>query len=395
MGGNARAYLKSTGQYTQAEKIPLQKIGRNNFVKKITDLLKKINAEYYKKYKSKLWENEGILQNGMAFNGSTSYIMNPKYNDFEIEKFKPTAGDLDIAVPEDCKLRLSVFLDNIEGKEIIKGVRYMGCNQNGLGDQINAVFLIKFSDEITVAAQVDFEFLPFENNSPTEWGKFSHSSSFEDQKEGVKAVFHKYMIRAIIGAMGTRTDIVIATKTSTPDNIKLSNSKVHQIPKMLKFSVQKGVRTAYEPIIDPKTHEICMVNGKKVYKEIPTSASTFENSLKGIFALAFGTKEPSRAEMELFWSFKGVCQLMRKYLTKQQIDATVNRFEELIWGTSPQYAQEIEMTNPEWDYATKIAGYKKLVELLHVKDKSKALATAYYKAWKREGDASKVLANIK
>ena len=77
---------------------------------------------------------------------------------------------------------------------------------------------------------------------------------------GVKAVHHKYLIRALVGGASVRDDIVIATPSSTPDNIKLTSSKSHALPRMLKFSVGKGIRIAYEPMLDDKG-KIIEING--------------------------------------------------------------------------------------------------------------------------------------
>ena len=109
-----------------------------------------------------------------------------------------TAGDLDIAVPDFQRKNLWTYLDSIDSKEVIPGVTYMGSNRPKFSpneDQINCVFVVDFDgidginmkNSLKVPMQIDWEFLPFsETGLPSEWAKFSHSSSFEDAKAGIK-----------------------------------------------------------------------------------------------------------------------------------------------------------------------------------------------------------------
>ena len=87
MGGNVTAISKS-GKQTKAEKIPIKTIGRQKFVKVIQDLLKQINKDFKKLFKTELWTDEKQIANGFVFNGSTSFIMNPEIPDEEIILFR-------------------------------------------------------------------------------------------------------------------------------------------------------------------------------------------------------------------------------------------------------------------------------------------------------------------
>lgn len=377
MGGNVTALTKS-GQATRAQKIPLKDIGRAEFVKTIQQLLKALNKGFYKKYHEYIWKNEKEIMNGYVFNGSTSFIMNPKLVDSEIVQYKPLAGDIDVTVPENLAENLWKYLDSVEDTEIIKNVIYKGCNRptvSSIGDQINTVFLVKFDKvQDPVACQIDFELLEYVDDKPSEWAKFSHSSSFEDAKIGVKSVHHKYILRALVGGSSIRKDIVITTSTSTPNNIKLSKSKVHEIPRMLKFSVTRGIRTAYEPMLD--SGKPVYKDGKQVYKEIPSKTSDYVTNVMDIFKLSFG--DVDEADEKLFYSFDGIIKLMKKYLTKEQIKNTYDRYVELLWGLKPQRAQELEVNDPETDAQVKLAGYNYLIKELGLRDQAKDLMLDYY-----------------
>ena len=382
MGGNVTAMLKDMTA-TRAEKIPVAKIGRSNFMNRMRDFFKQFNKQFKSATGKVIWADENDIMSGFVFNGSTSFIMDPTLSDEEVTKVKQTAGDIDVTVPEELKEDVWRFLDKLEGKEVIPGVRYMGSNKptiQSIGEQINAVFVISFGD-LRCNCQVDFEFLPYENNRPTEWAKFSHSSTFEDAKAAIKAVHHKYLIRAMVGGASLRKDIVICTNTSTADNIKLSKSKEHLEPRMLKFSVSRGVRVAYEPLLDDAGQPV-FVDGKQVYKAIPTTKSDFITTVAGIFKVSFGDPQPS--DINRFNSFVGVVELMKKYLTKAQIKSTMERYVDLLWSNKP-HAQELEVGNPQLDFEVKNSGYQYIIKQLKYKDNASKMIEEYYKDYGQRG----------
>jgi hypothetical protein len=374
MGGNVTATNWSTGEETRAEKIQVKDIGRKEFISTFVDIFKTLNKNFKKKYKKPIWVDESILTNGFAFNGSTSFIMDPTLSDEEVMQYKPSAGDLDITVPEELYVELWEFLKDLEGKEIVPGARYMGSNRKSPAkDQINAVIMVDFKNGQRAYAQVDFEFLPFENDKPTEWAKFSHSSSFSDAKAGVKAVHHKYLIQAIVGGASIRDDIVIVTPSSTPDKLRFKNMK-GELPRMLKFSVTRGIRIAYEPLLDEKGN-ILKVDGKQVYREIPSKDSTYETIVSEIYKLAFRQLMGNEQDVRLFESFVGILELMKKHMSKKDIERTHKRYVEKLWGKGEQ---ELERGNPQLDFQVKSSGYSKFVKELNVKDLSGKYVKSYY-----------------
>lgn len=380
-GGNAIAVSK-TGKQTKAEKIPIKKIGRKNFYNQVVKLFKQMNKDYRKMFGTDLWTDESIIENGFVFNGSTSFIMDPTIPDEEVVKYKETAGDLDIVVPEYTKENIFNYLQSKDQEEIIKGVRYMGSNKptlSSIGGQINCVFVFDF-DGLKVPAQVDFEFLPFsETGIPTEWAKFSHSSSFDDCKAGIKAVHHKYLLRSIASAISIRDDILICTDKSTYDNLKISKNKVHQNPRTLRFSVGRGLRIAYEPLLDPDGNPV-YAEGKQVFKSIPTKDSTYVTDVAEIYKLTVKPNDVSDLENDLkkFWSFTGVLELLKKFTDKESIEKIHNRYIKLLWDYEGLRGQELERDNPELDYKVKIGGYLKFIETFGLPDKSEDFVPLYY-----------------
>jgi len=200
----------------------------------------------------------------------------------------------------------------------------------------------------------------------------------------IKAFSHKYILRALIGGASIRKDIVIATGKSTPDKITLTKSKVHSIPRMLKFSVGRGIRVAYEPMLDERG-EVIYVDGKQVYKEIPSKNSTYETVIANIYKLAFRQLKGNEQDVKLFGTFVGVLELMKRFLNKEQIKATHDRYLDLLWGTKGQRAQELEVNNPVLDFEVKNAGYQKFLNVLNLKDMSEPYVEEYYADYGQRG----------
>lgn len=388
MGGNVTALSKS-GKETRAEKVQLKEIGRSNFIKKVEATLKALNKGFNRKFGKKIWEDETQIDDAYVFNGSTSFVMNTDYSDDDILPYKSSVGDVDLTIPEEDKEEIWQYLDSIDDTEVIPGVMYMGSNKptiQSIGSQINTVFAMKFADKV-VNVQMDFEFLPFENGRASTWAKFSHSSAYEDALEGIKAVAHKYLLRALVGASSQRDDILVATSKSTYDNIKISSSKANINPRMLKFSVDKGLRIAYEPLLDPNG-DIVSKDGKLVYKEIPTSSSNFITDLGRIYKLVFKRPRVNPNDIKQMNSFVSLLKLCKKYLSKEELQRTHDRFIDLLWGITPQRAQELEVQNPDLDREIKEKAYKKFVKELGLTDKSAKFIKQYYSDYGHRGQKS-------
>jgi hypothetical protein len=251
-----------------------------------------------------------------------------------------------------------------------------------------------------VAVQVDFEFLKVnKDGTPDEWAKFSHSSSFEDTKKGIKAVHHKYLIQSLIGGVSMRDDIVIATPASTPQKIRLKKVKEGDIPRMLKFSIGRGIRRAYEPLYN-ENGEIIKINGKKVYRELKTSESNYITIIKEIYKLAFRDLEDiqNTQNIKKFNSYIGIIDLIKDKLNNKQIERTFKRYIDKLWGLKVR-GQELEPDNKELDFQVKYKGYLYFIEKIpflkkYEKDVKKQIEE-YYKTWKGRQYFKETINNIK
>ena len=379
--GGDETVTSKKGIKTKAQKIPLKKIGRSRFRKVVTDLLKKINNDFKKKFKTLLWTDETQIEKGITFNGSSSFIMDPNIPDEEIVKYKEVAGDIDVVVPDFQRKNIWDYLESIDSKEVIPGVTYMGCNRtkfSPIENQIICVFVADF-DGLKVPMQMDLEFLPFsETGLPSEWAKFSHSSSFEDTKAGIKAVHHKYLLRALVYGISVRDDIVICTPKSTYDNYTISKSKNLISPGMMKFSVGKGLRVAFEPLVDPEGNPV-FDNGKQVFKEIPTKDSDYVTDVAEILKLSINPSDAEclESDSKKFWSFTGLVELIKTYVPKENWETINQKYVSMLWELKPK-AQKLERYDPELDYKVKISGYKFFIDSLGLSDLSKDLINPYY-----------------
>jgi len=385
MGGNVSALNKKTGKTVKAEKIDLVKAERKEFVNKFTATFKEINKLYKKKFKSPIWIKEERLDTNELYNGSTSFIMDNSISDDELLKYKSQAGDLDIIVPDGCKENLWTLLDSLEGKEIINGVTYHGSNKptiSSIGEQINSLFIVEFGD-YKALAQVDFEFLAVDDEGkPNEMAKFGHSSTFEDAKNKVKAVHHKYLIRAMVGALDVRKDIQIATAKSTPEKITISKAAGSNVARMLKFDLNKGIGVAYEKMRD-NNNELILVNNKPVYKMIPAPQRDHANTVKEMVKLTFNKVEPNDIDEKKFWSFVGILDLIKSYIRdKKKISDIHDRYAELLFGKT---GQVLEVGNADLDYQVKIGGYNRFCKELNVKPKQNLIDEYYATFSKKRG----------
>lgn len=184
----------------------------------------------------------------------------------------------------------------------------------------------------------------------------------------------------MIGGSSIREDIVIATNTSVPGKFKQSMNKTNLVPYLLKFSVDKGVRTAYQAQYLPNGKP-WMEGGKHVYKETPTSDSTYEQNLTNIYKMVFGEPQ-SKADIQGMWSYLGLIDLIKKHHNKKQIEATHEKLVNQYWGRG---SQGFERNNPELDKQIKLVAYSLFIKAFpFVKDEArvKKMMDEFYKNYR-------------
>ena len=383
MGGNSRIINRNTGEILgYAEKIDLNVFQRSELTQRLLGLFFSINVKFWQKTGKQLWKNEDILA-CKVFSGSSEFLFKGSIWDDEFVKFKPTVGDIDITFPVEYYDEFSEMMQENEGKSFTPGIVYLGQDRNNFGTTFLSVFEYSSGDK-KVKIQIDFESASYENDSPSEWARFSHNSSWEDIRNGLKGVHHKFLLINIVRSMSMRDDIAIATPTSKPGKVKLvSGKKAELVPRTMAFSVDKGLREKYSIFHD--NGKTVIVDDKVVMKEIPVEQSNYITNVNTIFSFIFD-KMPTQEDLADFYSFTGMVQLMKRRMTEQQIENAFKfTLEENLFG---KRAQIIEKNNPDLDAAIKDIFVSKMTEnftfLRKYENEIEQMRTKYYNNFKYE-----------
>lgn len=403
-GGNARYINRETGETMGfADKMDLKQIPRKVLVDEMVKVLEEINTLFKKKTGEKLWNNFSVITSGKALNGSSASLFNKDITDEEFTKHKPKVGDIDITFPGEFMGQLWELLNDIEGKQLTPMIKYLGHKNSNMNPeaaknqaQINAIFEIK-TPNYTINSQIDFEASEYENDAPTEWASFSHNSDWADIKSGFKGVAHKFALLNLARAQSKLDGIQVLTlknaekvaeltksEYESGKPIKVSTSKEYANPTNLAFSVAKGIRTKFAPVLF-KDGEQMMIDGKPVFYEKSSKTDKYVTNLETQFEMIF-QKQPTGNDMKLFSSFVGLVELMKKYSTKKIISDFF--FNQLVSKTlfCANGCQGLERNNPEGDLEIKGAMvnylYDNFTYLKKYKSDVDAAIEEYYKNYK-------------
>jgi hypothetical protein len=386
-GGNARVIDRKTGDViARAEKMDLKKFNRHELVTDIVEALSKLNDLFAAQYNKKIWKNFDVIKTGKAFSGSTEFFIDLTIPDDEFVQHKPVVGDIDVIIPKGISENFEEFMPTIEGKKLTPEITYMGQDRTDFGTTWLAVFKYKKENK-EVNFQIDFEYGDWDDKeeAPSGWARFSHNSNWEDIKKGIKGVHHKFLLINLARALSKKDDIVIATPSSTPEKLKLvGGKKAEQTPRLLAFSVDRGLRIKYKQMEDKDGNPV-KSGDKLVFQEIPTATSDYIKKTDEIYAYIFG-KEGSAEDIKKMGSFLGLADLIDKNVSKENIEDLFDFvLNENLYG---KRAQILEKNNPELDRKVKQAMIDKLFEIFPYLAKRKKevdeMADEYYKNFKME-----------
>jgi len=339
----------------EAQHLDLKVTKRSYMVPKLNELLYAINSAYYKMYKESLWSNE-VLASGKFLSGSSLHFFNVKgISDEVFTEKKPTVGDIDTMVDKTKEPNLQQFLTAYTNKQIGSAV-FLGFQRGN--EQFSGLFELQ---DPPVKVQIDFEFVEFEKDNPTDWARFSHSSSWEDLQAGVKGVFHKWLIQAFTAL--TRKNFILRKMKG--------RGKLRQevdepaADNMYSFAVSSkeggGLRAKYEPVLDDNGNPL-VIKGLPVMREAPTSG--YNQDIGQIFSTILDQRlKPNQAKKleKQFWSFTGLLQVMNTLLTTEEKEQVMQGF--LIKTIGPG-AQGMYKNNPDKDIAEKTVAINTLLNTL-------------------------------
>lgn len=318
MGGN---YVTADG--IEADRIDMHKIERDQ----LTLMLGRFVSEVNKRHN--FWAPLAII-NREIYSGSGNSLMNQAISDADFKRVKPTVGDFDILVPRERADDLAKFLTKYKGKTI------EGFTLKGFKLTSTTSISIWHNEDFNLNIQIDWELADFDGaGRPTEFAKFSRSSSWDDLQLGIKGVFSKYLLRALTSLYLVHG--VIRTASS------VSNPKVDLHPTVA-FSVDRGLRKKYDVgPLDP-THRVPTL--------IDPVHGEYTKSLADIFKVLFNGVHPSSAEIKSMSSFVGLLELTKKYhKNKTDIRKIGAGFTRLLFGPG---AQVLYRTDMERDKAEKL-----------------------------------------
>lgn len=375
----------------EAEQINLKVMNRSYIVPILNKLLYSINQAFAQQYKVAIW-SPNLLQKQSFLSGSSLHFFNVKGipDDVFVAK-KPKVGDIDTMVNKDLEAYLSEFLTNMEDKQI--GPATLIGFQRG-NEQFSSLWELQ---DPPIKVQIDLEFVKFDQDEPTEWAKFSHSSSWEDLSAGVKGVFHKFLIQSL--AALTKQEFLLRKMVGRGK--AKEEQDVPTVDNMVSFAVSSkeggGLRAKYTPIIDPNTNKPLVKDGMYVMTAAP--AAGYEQNVGNIFAKLFGEKLNPKALQSVatkFWSFTGLLELMSNLLDADEKQQVANTFLEKTLGAG---AQGLYKNDPNRDLEEKSAAINKMYEIIGIKPPAelKQMQQAYKDAYKMtttesvteaEGDAT-------
>lgn len=353
---------------TAATKIELSKFTEEQIETMKADI-KEALIEFSKGLAKK---NEGwsrysiLLENNSVFSGSSKLFFEKPLEEFK--KHKPKVGDIDVQFPIELQDSLEAFCEE-SVKKLFGKMTFLG--QGGKSPiQINTLFRYP---KLKLNVQVDFEPVDFKDGTPSDFSKFSRSSSWEDVQNNIKGVFQKYLLRALVGR-NKISNISVVTSYNPKTSLWRVSKKDYEGVNEKGFSVDRGVRVKFIRAVNKDGKEFFVdkfgnehleqkTGTKPAYQETDTKTYDYLKDVKKIAELSFG-KALSPKEMTLFGSFIGCIALMKKYLTAEENREIRNTFFDLIYGES---AQEIEQGKfvkgiNENDFSIKFAAYSKLLE---------------------------------
>lgn len=317
-GGNVRI-----GEH-EAQAIDLKNHERDVVSELIMKGLVKINQAFKDDNNLYIWK-PGVLKNGDIFSGSTKHFFDSNIATEDFLKHKKSVGDIDLMVDEELKSRIETFMEHHVDEEF-EHVKLIGSKKSG--DQHITLWRL---EPTGINVQMDFEYAAFKEDKPTEWSRFSHSSSFEDMENGIKGAFHKLLMTSLLGHK--KTDAILQMKT-----------KRKEIKAGLQALSVKGLRQKYEKIGDE--------DGKPVIRE--TNSKDWVTNFYAIMKEAFDVDATAK-DVERFWSFVGILELIKKYMDRKKQKAVLESFAEKLWGDG---AQGLYRGDPNKDFDEKMVAYR-------------------------------------
>lgn len=347
-----------------------------DFKEDFISFLLSVSDIYMEKTGYPIWNREDLLFEGKVFSGSTRAFFQ-KDRDIFANK-KPKVGDFDVQVPEDIFDTFHDFvLNDLPNMEIGDFVIH-GCSQSP-GQDHCLVRANKFYPEVGADyIQIDWEYVPFKNNIPTDFATFAHYSSWEDIENDVKGVFMKYLMRALVSTIDERENVtIVSAKTGKP----LASANKSTLKHFMGFSVDKGIRTKFIPYLDENGNPL-IVDGQEYWVEQPAKESKYTQDVGAMYQLIFNEPATEKDKNDLHSFVRTLNNLMKKFDT-ERVTKIFFMFSKLLWGPG---AQGISAFDPKEDEEVKTSAYNQFLkafpELKQYSSEIEEMKEKYYNSYK-------------
>lgn len=355
----------------------------------IDQALTAINNAYAKAHGNVgLW-NPKLLASKKFLAGSSFYFFDRTGISDEIfAQVKRTVGDIDTMVDVAKNDDVRSWLANVPPGTPFGPARYVGMDDK---DPMQVLTLWQFPDivivnndgkEFPINVQIDLEMKGYENDEPTEWDRFSTSSSWEDLSVGIKGVFHKFLIQSL--ASLTKKEFLLRKAVGRGKARALQD--VPTTDNMYSFAIKSkeggGLRAKYDPVIDPATGEQEYKDGLPIYTARDTTG--YEKDITKIFQAILSDRVNPKDLIKIkekFWSFVGILDVLKTYLGPEEQSAVANSFIDKLFAKG---AQGLYADNKEQDRDEKTAAVNKMFEILEMEPPAdfEQKVTDYYTAYK-------------
>ena len=379
-----------------ADKIDSTK--RSQVVPILHKFITALNVAYGQSTGEPIWQNQVLASNQHLAGSSFHFFNRPEITDEIFAGVKRTVGDIDLKVDSEKNKQIREWLESLPRGAKIGPARFVGWDGK---DSEQALTLWQFPDivitgkdnqEKPINIQIDLEMKDYEDGKPTDWAGFSTSSSWEDLSEGIKGVFHKFLIQSL--SVLTKQKFVLQKykKVRGKDEYLPSTRQIVE-DTMVSFAIKSkeggGLRLKYEPVLDSNTGEPETEDGLPVYKKRPTTG--YQKDLVEIFYQLFGgnlERKTIEQNKRNLWSFIGILNIIKNVLSEDQQMRVARAFSEKLFDKG---AQKLYKGDPEKDREEKTIAMRKLIDVLETKPEDlDQMISDYYDAYKTESLAEDV-----
>jgi hypothetical protein len=174
-----------------ANPIDLTQVDRSKTIEQLTRLFSSINKTYESLHNRPLWDSQ-VFESQNFLSGSSRHFFNlNKIPDRDFKAVKPKVGDIDVMIDRKKQADLADLFNRLIDKQVGPAI-FIGFKKGN--QQFSTLWNFPRSN---LNIQIDFEFVEFDKNGPTDWSIFSHSSAWRDMEKGIKGVFHKFLIQSL------------------------------------------------------------------------------------------------------------------------------------------------------------------------------------------------------